>query len=255
MYIYKWYLKIATNRCVNCLLLAFFSNSTNFKATSFQFFYFMGRVLPIGILNEQEAKIDFRIGTHFSILEVVASKIQLGKLWSQADKVTWCTNNFFFRLSPNPSNSEEKQFINILGDVSQQWYFAFAQISKARNQSCSEWTCPWWTCSWWNLPIPSCWPFPSHAVPDLVFPKSWGWCPSWIMNDSICRGMSLPDWPSTLFCPSLAPATVDFPSSLHFWISKEKKLVKRSWRGAWRGLGTAQLEVGQLEAGLKFLGI
>lgn len=75
------------------------------------------------------------------------------------------------------------------------------------------------------------------------------------MNNSVCRGMALPDRPSTLFQPCLPPAMVGFPSSLHVWISKEEKVEKRSWKGVWRGLGTAQLEVGQLEAGLKFLGI
>lgn len=46
------------------------------------------------------------------------------------------------------------------------------------------------------------------------------------MNDSVCRGVALSHCPSALFQPSLAPATVEFPSSLHFWISKEKNLER-----------------------------
>lgn len=75
---YKLYLKTATNRCVNFLLIAVFPDCTNFEAILSQFFYFMGRVLPIS--NKQEAKTGLRTGTHFSILEVVAAKMQLGKL-------------------------------------------------------------------------------------------------------------------------------------------------------------------------------
>lgn len=217
----------------------------------------MGRVLPISILNEQEDKTDFRTGTHFSILEVVVAKMQLGKLWSQLiewNPRTWCTNNFF-RLSPNLNNSEEKQFGNNSGEISQQWYFAFARISKARNQSYSEWACSWWTCSWWNLPFQPSPADSSHLMLCLAWfsQKTEGDVQGGIMDDSVCRGMALPGCSSALFQPSLAP--VGIPSSLHFWMSKEEKLEKRIWRGAWRGLGTAQLEVGQFEAGLKFLDI
>lgn len=96
----------------------------------------------------------------------------------------------------------------------------------ARNQSCSEWTHSWWTCWWRNLPF--------HLGLCLMgFPKK-------------PRMMSRVDheWLSLqrngtrrlflrCFQPSLAPAAVEFPSSLHFWMSKEEKLDKRSWRGAW----------------------
>lgn len=40
----------------------------------------MWGVLPISILDEQGAEMDFRTGTYFSILEVAAAKIQLGEL-------------------------------------------------------------------------------------------------------------------------------------------------------------------------------
>lgn len=186
----------------------------------------MGRVLPISILNEQEAKTDFRTGTRFSILEVVAAKIQLGKLWSQMIKWnprTWCTNNFFSdrvqtQVTQRKSNLEIIQVRSARDDI---LFFAQPEIRVAVNEPihgepADGGTSPSTSgCAWW------------------VFPKNWGWCPRWIMNDSVCRGMALTDCSSTLFQPSLAPAAVEFPSSLHFWISKEEKLDKRSWRGAW----------------------
>lgn len=153
----------------------------------------------------------------------------------------------FFRLSANPSNSEEKQFGNNSGEISQQWYFAFARISKARNQSCSEWTHPWWTCSWWNLPF----------QPRPADPSHLRLCLTWFSQrtEDDVQGASwftqfAEEWhsqivPPLFSSPALPLLLWSFQAPWTFWSQN-----RRSWRGAWRGLGTVQLE-----AGLKFLDV
>lgn len=69
------------------------------------------------------------------------------------------------------------------------------------------------------------------TAPGLLFLRNpEGDAQGGIMNNSAQRGTAVPDCPSTLFHPSLAPATVDLSNSLHFWTSKEEKLGKRSWK-------------------------
>lgn len=166
----------------------------------------MGRILPISILNEQEVETDFRTGTHFSILDVIAAKIQLGKLCSQLikrwNRRTRCKNEFFSgwiqtQVTQRKSSLEIIQVRSASDDI-------LFCTDKQSQKSELQWMNPFMV----NLlvvepPLPtqSCWPFPPHAVPDVVFPKHWGWHPRRMMNVSICRGMALPDCLSTLFQP------------------------------------------------------
>lgn len=218
-------MKIVTNRWVNFILNIVFPESTSFKITLFQFFYFMGRVLPISILNEQEAETDFRTGTHFSILEVVAAKTQLGKLLSQLIKWnfrTWCTKDFFSnwvqtQVTQRKSSLEIIQVQSASNDI---------LFCKARNQNCSEWTHSWRTCLWWNLPFQPSPADPSHLMLCLTWSSQ--------KTENNVQGGSwmtqfAEEWHSQIVSPlfsSPAPATVELPSSLHLWISKEEKLER-----------------------------
>lgn len=70
-------LKKATNSCGNVFLSPL---CLTVKISSNLYFYFMAGVLPISILDEHEAEMDFRTGTYFSILEAAAAKSQRGEL-------------------------------------------------------------------------------------------------------------------------------------------------------------------------------
>lgn len=204
----------------------------------------MGRVLPISILNEQEAKTDFRTGTRFSILEVVAAKIQLGKLWSQMIKWnsrTWCTNNFFSDRVQT-QETQRKSNLEIIQVRSARDDILFLHSQKSELQ----WMNPFMVNLLMEEP-----PLPPRAVPDGFSQKT---------EDDVQGGSWMTqfaeEWHSQIV-PPLFPAQ---PCSCCCGVSKLPALldVKGGEAGQEkleRSLGIAQLEGGQLEAGLKLLGI